>query len=216
MRVDHLVWYSPVLADGERYFASRMDRPSAYGGVHPGGGTENSLLSLGDETYVEILARDPRQRATASLDSELAGLDGQGLYHWAVGGVDLRTIVDHALRASYAVSDIVGGGRRLPDGSWLGWECVGLHSHAFGALVPFFIDWSGSAHPAASAPRGGRLSKIELFSPHADELNRLFQTLGLDFSASRRNKPGITVTLETRNGSQQLTSFDPVPRGFII
>jgi hypothetical protein len=216
MRVDHLVWYSPLLADGEQYFASRMDCAPAYGGVHPGSGTQNSLFSLGDATYVEILARDPAQQAATLLDGDLAGLRGQGLYHWAIGGVDLNGIIDRARRSSHQVSEVVGGGRRLPDGKWLGWQCVGLHNHAFGALVPFFIDWSGSAHPAASAPRGGRFAKIELFSPEADELNSLFKTLGLDLSVAGRDKPGIAVTINTRRGPQVLTSFDPLPRGFII
>lgn len=50
MRVDHLVWYCADLAEGERYFAERMDHGSVYGGVHPGEGTANRLLSLSDAT----------------------------------------------------------------------------------------------------------------------------------------------------------------------
>jgi hypothetical protein len=216
MRIDHLVWYSPVLAAGERYFASRMDCAPAYGGVHPGDGTQNSLLSLGDATYVEILARDPAQETSVSLDRELAGLKGQGLYHWAIGGVDLDSIIGRARRSSYEVSDAVSGGRRLPDGNWLGWKCVGLRNHGFGALVPFFIDWTDCVHPALSAPRGGRFAKIELFSPEAAKLGDLFRMLGLQLSVARRVKPGIAVTLESRGGPQMLNSFDPLPRGFVI
>jgi hypothetical protein len=215
MRIDHLVWYSPSLPDGEQHFASRLDRAPAYGGVHPGGATQNSLVSLGEATYVEILARDPAQPAT-SLDSELAGLKGQGLYHWAIGGVDLKAIVERARRASYAASEVVGGGRKLPDGGWLGWDCVGLHDHAFGALIPFFIDWSGSAHPAASAPRGGRLGKIELYSPEAEKLNALFAALELDLTVTARPQPGIAVTIESRRGPLIMNAFNLVPRGFII
>src|SRR5258706_5485517 len=215
MRIDHLVWYSPSLPDGERHFANRLDRAPAYGGVHPGGATQNSLVSLGEATYVEILARDPAQPAT-SLDSELSGLKGQALYHWAIGGVDLKAIVARARMASYAVSDVVGGGRKLPDGGWLGWDCVGLHNHAFGALIPFFIDWSGSANPAASAPRGGRLGKIELYSPEAEELNALFAALELDLTVTKKSQPGIAVTIESRRGPLILNSFNPVPRGFVI
>ncbi len=73
MRVDHLVWYCADLAEGERYFAERMDRASAYGGVHPGEGTANRLLSLSDATYLEILGRDPAQPET-SLAPEVRGL----------------------------------------------------------------------------------------------------------------------------------------------
>jgi hypothetical protein len=215
MRIDHLVWFSPILADGERHFASRMDCAPAYGGIHPGDGTQNSLLSVGDATYVEILARDPAQESS-SLDGELAGLKGQGLYHWAVGGVDLDGIIAGARRSSYQVSDVVSGGRRLPDGNWLGWKLVGLRNHAFGALVPFFIDWTDCIHPAASAPRGGRFTKIELFSPAAAKLSDLFRSLGLELPIVQREKSGISVTLEGRGGPQVLNSVDPLPRGFVI
>ena len=216
MRIDHLVWYSPILADGERYFTDRMDCAPAYGGVHPGDGTRNSLMSVGETTYVEILARDPAQDSSASLDRELAGLKGQGLYHWAVGGVDLGGIIDRASRSSYEVSEIVNGGRRLPNGNWLGWRCAGFRNHGFGALVPFFIDWTDCAHPASSAPRGGRFGKIEFFSPQAARLSDLFQTLGLELPVTMRDRPGIVVTLEARGGPQVLDSFDPLPRGFVI
>lgn len=214
MRVDHLVWYSPELVVGERYFAI-LDSPPIYGGEHPGSATRNSLLSLGEATYVEILARDPKQPA-ASLDVELAGLTGQGLYHWAVGGVDLTAIAERARSAGYKASDIVSGGRRRPDGRLLNWRLVGLHDHPFGALVPFFIDWGDSDHPALDAPRGGRLSSVELFSPNAAGLNRLFDSLNLDFTVIQHPKPAVAVTLAGKGGNLRLESFDPLTRGFVI
>ena len=214
MRIDHLVWYSPELAAGERYFAA-MDLPPVYGGEHPGDATRNSLLSLDEATYVEILARDPKQPAS-SLDKELAGLKGHGLYHWAVGGVDLEAIARKAKIAGYKASEVVSGGRRRPDGRLLNWKLVGLHDHPFGALMPFFIDWTESDHPALDAPRGGKLGRVELFSPDAARLNALFKSLGLDLSAAERAKAGIAVTLESKHGPLRLESFDPLTRGFVI
>jgi hypothetical protein len=214
VRIDHLVWYSPELASGERHFAA-MDSAPAYGGEHPGDGTCNSLLSLGEATYVEILARDPKQAASA-LDGELAGLKGEGLYHWAVGGVDLPGIVRKARAAGHKTSDVVTGGRRKPDGKLLNWSLVGLHDHPFGALLPFFIDWRDCEHPAVSAPRGGRFGGIELFSPDATRLNALFGALDLDLVARQRARPGIVVTLEAKRGPVRLPSFEPLARGFVI
>jgi hypothetical protein len=214
MRIDHLVWYSPELAAGERYFVALGGRP-AYGGEHPGSGTRNSLLSLGEATYVEILARDPKQSASA-LDAELAGLSGQGLYHWAVGGVDLMTIAHRAMGAGYKASDIVTGGRRRPDGRVLNWRLLGLHDHPFGALVPFFIDWTDSDHPARDAPDGGRLTAVEVFSPDSARLKALFAALDLELSVTQRPTPGVAVTLTGKRGNLRLESFDPLPRGFVI
>ena len=214
MRVDHLVWYSADLAAGEKHFSGWTDVAPAFGGAHPGQGTRNSVLSLGDSTYVEILARDPAQTG-GTLDREIAALKGQGLYHWAVGGVDLAELAARARHAGVDASAVVSGGRHLPDGNWLSWSLVGIRRHGFGALVPFFIDFRGS-HPAATGPRGGSFAGIELFSPRAQQLGDLFGKLGLEIPISQRDKPGITATVEAASGTHKLESFDPMPRGFVI
>ena len=214
MRVDHLVWYAGDLAEGQRHLAG-LDKAPAYCGVHPGEGTCNSLLSLGPATYLEILARDPAQPASA-LDPEIAGLQGQGLYHWAAGGVDLARLAARARKAGLSASDVVSGGRAKPDGTWLGWKLLGIRDHGFGALVPFFIDWGDGAHPASTAPRGGQLARLELISPRAAALTDLFRRLELDIAVAEGEKPAITATLEGAGGNLRLDSFDPLPRGYVI
>ena len=215
MRVDHLVWFSPGFEAGEAYFAERLDRPPAYGGVHPGDGTRNSLVSLGDQTYIEILAPDPNQERSR-LDAELQNLGGAGLYHWAAGDVDLEALVERACSAGLETNDVVTGGRTLPDGDWLGWRLVGIRNHGYGALVPFFIDWTGSSHPASSAPRGGHLQRFEITTPHAALLNKLFAALGLDIEAGEAPHASIVATVVAKSGTHELRSLDPLPRGFVI
>lgn len=215
MRIDHLVWYCPDLARGEADFARWTQCRPAYGGVHPGEGTRNSLLSLGDETYVEILAPDPGQ-AAALCDSELRGLAGAGLYHWAVGGSELADIRAKATAARLEVSDIVSGGRVRPDGKALSWNLVGLRNHRFGALVPFFIDWMASEHPARTAPRGGNILRIEASSPEPEALADIYRILGIDIAVAGAATAGLSATIASPGGEQTLRMFDPVPRGFVI
>jgi hypothetical protein len=215
MRIDHLVWYCADLDEGSRHFAARMDCPPAYGGVHPGDGTRNSLLSLAEDTYIEILGRDPAQDGSC-LDPELRGLAGAGLYHWAAGGADLGDLRAKALAAGLDGSDLVTGGRKLPNGDWLGWKLFGIKNHAFGALVPFFIDWMDSRHPARTAPRGGSLVKLEDRSPEPGRLGEIYRVLGLDIAIVPAAAPGLSVTVESRGGRHVLGMFEPVPRGFVI
>jgi hypothetical protein len=215
MRIDHLVWYTSDLAQGRRHFASGMDCEPLYGGEHPGEGTANAVLGLGPETYLEILGRDVNQ-AESSLDPEVRALAGEGLYHWAVGGVDLAALTARAARAGLAGGALVPGGRLKPDGSRLDWLCWGLHGHDFGALVPFFIDWRGSQHPAEAAPRGGRLAGLELHTPRATELQAIFDSLGLDIAVVYGAEPQVVAVLESGKGRTVLRSFTPLPRGYVI
>jgi hypothetical protein len=215
MHVDHLVWYCADPAEGEAYFAARMDCRPVYGGVHPGDGTCNSLLSLADHTYIEILGRDPAQPAS-NLDAELQQLSGAGLYHWAAGGTDLAALRATALAAGLDGSEIVTGGRKLPNGNWLGWSLFGIKNHGFGALVPFFIDWMESEHPAKTAPRGGSFVKLEARSPEPEKLADIYRILGLDIPVTRAMVPGLSAIVESRSGTHTLPLIDPAPRGFII
>jgi hypothetical protein len=215
MHVDHLVWYSADLAEGRGFFADHMKCSPLYGGEHPGEGTANAVMALGERTYLEILGRDPGQDE-ASLDPEVARLRGPGLYHWAVGGVDLAALAERAADAGLEGGDLVPGGRTKPDGKWLGWTCWGLRNHAFGSLVPFFIDWMDSEHPALSAPLGGRFIDLEVFTPDAVALKRIFDVLNLDIKVSTAVSPAILATLEGRRDPVHLNSFSPLPRGYVI
>jgi hypothetical protein len=214
MRVDHLVWYCADLNQGRRFFSECLDAAPAYGGIHPGEGTRNALVSLGEQSYVEILGRDPEQPET-SLENEERGLRGAGLYHWAAGGSDLAAVAARAAAAGLEPSALTTGGRALPNGQWLGWTWFCLRNHGFGALVPFFIDWGDSAHPAKSAPRGGRLVSVEVFSPDARGLESIYRVLGLEIPVAQRAAPGLAVTTESSRGGNTLRMFEPAPRGYV-
>ncbi len=172
-------------------------------------------MSLCETTYVEILGRDPAQ-PELSLAPEVRGLVGHGLYHWAMGGVDIVETRARAIAAGLAGSELVAGGRTLPNGNWLGWKCFGIHNHEFGALVPFFIDWMDSEHPAKTAPRGGHLQSIEVYSPQTRKLRGLYQVLGIGIPVHEAQAPGLSVTLMSAKGPTVLKMFDPVPQGYVI
>ena len=108
------------------------------------------------------------------------------------------------------------GGRKLPNGNWLGWKLFGVRNHGFGALVPFFIDWMDSEHPARTAPRGGSFVKMDVFSPEPQKLGDIYRILGLDIAVIRAAVPALSVTVESRSGRNVLRMFEPVPRGYVI
>jgi hypothetical protein len=216
MRIDHLVWYTHDLAQGRRFFAGRMDCEPLYGGEHPGEGTANAVMALGPETYLEILGRDVKQ-GEEGLDPEVKGLRGSGLYHWAIGGIDLKDLAARAAKAGLEGGALVPGGRIKPDGKWLGWTCWGLRNHRFGSLIPFFIDWMDSEHPAVSAPLGGRFAALEVHTPEAVQLREIYRVLGLaDISVRESAEPCVIATLGSGKGRVELKSFAPVPRGYVI
>jgi Glyoxalase-like domain len=171
------------------------------GGRHPGWGTANRIVPLGEE-YVELVAVVDHAEAAASDFGRVvmrAAGDGDRFIGWAVATDDLQSIARrHDL-------DIVGASRGAPDGSTLRWRLAGIaHAMATGAF-PFFIEWDMPAalHPARaaashrSAPRG--IVRVDL---GADE-RALASWLGehqLPLRISEGRQGLVAVTVETSAG----------------
>lgn len=203
--LDHLLWAAPDLAAGSAVLAALTGVTPAPGGSHPGFGTRNSLLSLGD-SYLEIIAPDPAQPLAGNRGAEIAGLAGPGLLTFAVRTDDLAGFAAAAARAGLAVDPPTPMSRRRPDGLALAWVVQRARSEAFGNLVPFAIDWRDCPHPAGTTPQGCTLVDFAVLHPEPGRLAALYGALDLGVAVERSSAPGFRATLETPRGRVLLTA----------
>ena len=71
-------------------------------------------------------------------------------------------------------------------------------------MIPFFIDWGDSPHPAASAPVGGRLIGLRARHPEPALVRGLLAALDLDLDVESGAAPGLMAILETPAGLVEL------------
>jgi glyoxalase-like protein len=203
--LDHVILGCSDLDAGVDYVYQRTGVRAAAGGVHPGAGTRNALLSLGTLRYLEIIAPDPLQAASTD-PRHVASLKNPALVGWAIH----RTDVDQfAAVLQSAGVDSVGpkpGSRARPDGTTLTWKSLALKDDSNGVL-PFFIEWgSNSLHPSVDAPAGCTLADLSIGTPTPAKLAALTRKLQLDVQLHESNELQLAAIIVGPKGNLPLLS----------
>lgn len=195
--LDHILLGCSDLGSGIAFAEERLGVRAAFGGVHPGRGTQNALLSLGTRHYLEIIAPDPKQ-AGAKLPQtlelqrrNLLELSTPRLTGWAAHPGSLDQYAARLRSAGIAFVGPWAGSRKRPDGRFLHWKALIL-ADDHGGVLPFFIEWSGdSVHPSTDAPGGARLVQFSIGGPSAADLAKICKSLDIDIRVSHSEKPQL-------------------------
>jgi hypothetical protein len=200
-RVDHLVYAAPDLNRGVEEIEKLLGVRATAGGQHPGRGTRNALIALGPTTYLEILAPDAEQPPPA--EPRPFGLDElkeSKLVAWFVRGRDLKRLRSEAVRKGVPIGEVKSGSRRQPDGVQLLWRYTDPWAPVADGIVPFFIDWGDSPHPAHTAAKGATL--VSLRAEHTDvrSVREMLRHLSLDLPVNWGQSPALIAVIETPRG----------------
>jgi hypothetical protein len=164
LRVDHVILTATDLDAAGEDLLTRTGLASLPGGRHPGRGTANRIVPLG-ESFVEIMAVVDRREAEESDYGSLLldRLDqGAPFMSWCVATDDLDAV---CRRLSL---DAVPGSRITPDGRELWWRTAGVGEDE---ALPFFIQWevAPADHPGRDrAPHRIRPTGIARVDVSAD------------------------------------------------
>lgn len=179
-RLDHIMYASSDLQDGVEEIRKLTGVTAEFGGIHPGNGTCNALLSFDNSQYLEIIAPDSGQDLAGTLGGELKEHDFSGIRTWAVAADDF-SIVTPVLDEFGFEHSVVPMKRTRPDGLRLDWQILFVHRHPYGNFMPFFINWLDSPHPANDTPGGCTLATfaVELVE-NSDLYRELMQALEIE------------------------------------
>ena len=197
-QIDHIMLGIDDLDRGVQAFEEATGVKPIYGGKHPRG-THNALVSLGDGTYVEIIAV---QKGVTPPDdyTGLAQLHTLTPIGWAVSSKDSAQLRSRLEAAGMAVTEAEPGSRKTPAGKTLSWQTFGLKDNFEEA--PFFIVWSAqTAHPSTTSPTGCKLRQWRIAGPHQKNLEQLRQTLDLRVDVAAAQATTLRLALTCPKGS---------------
>jgi hypothetical protein len=203
--VDHLVYATPDLDAACADLEARLGVRPSVGGQHLGRGTRNALVACGPDCYLEIVGPDPAQPPPPNPRwFGIDDLSDSRLVAWAARATNIATIVSDAARRGVILGAPATGGRRRPDGVALAWEVTDPTTVVADGIVPFFIDWRDSPHPATTAVRGPTLVDLRTEHPDPAHVQTVLRVLGLEMSVDRGARPALIAHFETKAGVVEL------------
>jgi hypothetical protein len=202
--VDHLLLGVADLDRGIEWLELRAGTRAAIGGSHPGRGTRNALLSLGERKYLEIIAPDPAQQGAQSWLPNLGSLAQPRLVWWAAAASDVQSLSHSIREQGLETLGPYAGSRARPEGGVLTWTTLAVTTSLARNDVdpaPFFIEWApGTVHPSVDAPLGGRLVTLEFEHPEPERLAVTLKKIGIDAVVNPSATARIVATLDTPKG----------------
>lgn len=211
--LDHLAIFAPRLDLGVAWVRDALGVAPSPGGQHPHMGTHNMLLRLGDDMFLEIIAREagaPRP-TTHETWFELGDEAGTAA-NWSQG-LRLRGMVARTSDMPAAIArapDDFGRPMRLTRGTrdWL-FDVRADGKLPRGGALPHLMDPGVHGPGGARMPdQGCRLLHLVLETPlDAAPLRKTYEAL--DFRGAPEIRPGprtrLIAAIETPNGVRILT-----------
>jgi hypothetical protein len=203
--LDHILLGCSDLDKGIEFVEKATGVRAAIGGVHPGRGTRNALLSLGERRYLEIIAPDPAQSEIAHFP-QIRSMTDPRLIGWAVHPPDITAVAKQFRENKVEFTGPDDGSRKRPDGTVLKWKTVNLADDRHG-LLPFFIEWSSdSVHPSKDVQAKCTLDFFSILSPDPQELASTLKRIGIDFPVQRSDRARLQAVITGPKGDLSLNT----------
>lgn len=204
LRIDHIMVGTSDLERAIAEITRITGVKPTFGGVHPGKGTQNALISIGPHTYLELFAPNPDEPSASEDVAALRSLTKLTPLGWAVSSDDMAWLRKRAALGGLPLSAPEAGSRRLPNGDVLHWSTFGYVTFD-DPLAPFFIHWDDiRLHPSRTSPGGCKLQALTLRDPEAAKLRKAVRPLRVAAQVMNAQKRQMVITLRCPKGTVKI------------
>jgi hypothetical protein len=158
LELDHVVLAVVDLDSACRELERRHGLASVEGGRHPGFGTANRIVPLGD-AYLELAGVADEDAAMRSAFGRWVAAGRAAPYAPLGWAVRTKRLDAHAARLGLAVE---AGERTRPDGTVLRWRLAGVGEAAVEPCLPFFIEWAPGTELPGRPGSGTTVEELRL------------------------------------------------------
>jgi hypothetical protein len=155
---------------------------------------------------LEIIGPDTKQQEFTS--PRLFGIDNLStpkLVTWAAKSADLDQLSANAATQGLQLGNVSPGRRETPQGALLEWRFTNPRMVIDDGIVPFFIDWGQTQHPARMArEQGVSLVDLRAEHPEADRVQQDLRRLSLDVPVTVGPTPALIAVIRGTKGMIEL------------
>lgn len=205
-QLDHFVWEAFDLKEEEQVFKNLTGVTPNYGGEHLDRGTHNSLLSIGEGRYLEIIALNLAKAEQFGFPTEAPKNFKSRMMTFGCKCKDLNQLKQLVTQAGLEVSSEFEITREAPTGEQYNWHTIVVGNHDFGHFMPFFTSRLSEHDPSEYLTKGCELRTFSVGHPKHAQLAQLYTKLELDIAVFKATKPVFNVVLETPKGRVALSS----------
>jgi len=209
LSLDHFLIGTSDLDKSVEWFSALTGVTPSFGGIHPGAGTANYLISLGEGSYLELIGSIPGEKPR-DLGTAFSDFSEAELFWFAARSEDISMHFGALHDLGITTAAPFAGKRRSTEGRELTWDILEIVKHAYGGCVPFMIDWKETPHPSATVRPTVSFSTFKVTHPHADRLQQIYRAIGLDVKISE-GASQLELILDTPKGRVSLTGTGSMP-----
>jgi hypothetical protein len=193
--IDHIILGINDLNKGIAQFKELTGVEPVVGGIHPNSFSQNALVALDHDIYIEIMA--PRPDAV-NVPAEFLAYEKLTPIGWAVRTHNSIETKKKLKAAGIIASNRKHGSRSKPDGTLLNWTTFDIDTRYD---FPFFIEWGASTvHPSISSPAGCTFQSFDINTPYDAAMNNLITALPLNLTVSKATETKLQLTIDSPKG----------------
>ena len=199
--IDHIVYAVANLERSIEIFTKATGLKVYPGGEHPDWGTHNAIVRIGEQTYLEFIAK--KKSSQPVHKQTWMGLDlieSDKITRWALASKDVELDAKYLKKYNEDLATIVIGSRAIDEHKMLNWLMTTVLPSPWVEPAPFLIDWKKSEHPTAAIPQNCSIKSFTIEHAESEVLKKLLEKLQCPIEVYTTHSTQLKLVLDTPKG----------------